>query len=383
MLLKVKKRGLKTCRLLPKLPILFISGVLLFVLIFPNFLWAKVDLVQVVEKLQYPWAMDFLPGSEALVTEKPGRLQKVNLETGEKTEIQNLPEVHAVGQGGLLDVMVHPDFKQNQKIFLTFSAPLNASGDATTTLISARLEGQQLLDQKILFQADPALPGGHHFGSRVRMAQDGMLFFSVGERGRMKEAQDPQNHLGTVIRLQENGKVPQDNPFLKNRKGRAEIFSYGHRNPQGMALHPKTGKIWVHEHGPQGGDEINILKAGANYGWPKTTFGEQYGGGKIGIGPKSAGIEEPLLHWTPSIAPSGMDFYQGDIFPNWNGDLLVGSLKFRMLVRVDLEGSLVQGQEVVFQDQIGRVRDVRVSPEGKVYIVNDEYRGGMFRLDPL
>ncbi|MCH2289800.1 MAG: PQQ-dependent sugar dehydrogenase [SAR324 cluster bacterium] len=340
-------------------------------------------MVQVVEKLQYPWAMDFLPRNEALVTEKPGRLQKVNLETGKKTEIQNLPEVHAVGQGGLLDVMVHPDFKQNQKIFLTFSAPKNASGDATTTLISARLEGQQLLDQKILFQADPALPGGHHFGSRVRMAQDGMLYFSVGERGRMKEAQDPQNHLGTVIRLQENGKVPQDNPFLKNRKGRAEIFSYGHRNPQGMALHPKTGKIWVHEHGPQGGDEINILKAGANYGWPKTTFGEQYGGGKIGIGPKSPGIEEPLLHWTPSIAPSGMDFYQGDIFPNWNGDLLVGSLKFRMLVRVDLEGSLVQGQEVVFQDRIGRVRDVRVSPEGKVYLLNDEYRGGIFRLDPL
>ena len=383
MLLKVKKHGLKTCRLLPKLPILFSSGVLIFVFIFPNFLWAKVDLVQVVEKLQYPWAMDFLPGSEALVTEKPGRLQKVNLETGKKTEIQNLPEIHAVGQGGLLDVMVHPDFKQNQKIFLTFSAPLNASGDATTTLISARLEGQQLSDQKILFQADPALPGGHHFGSRVRMAKDGMLYFSVGERGRMKEAQDPQNHLGTVIRLQENGKVPQDNPFLKNRKGRAEIFSYGHRNPQGMALHPKSGKIWVHEHGPQGGDEINILKAGANYGWPKTTFGEQYGGGKIGIGPKSPGIEEPLLHWTPSIAPSGMDFYQGDIFPNWNGDLLVGSLKFRMLVRVDLEGSLVQGQEVVFQDRIGRVRDVRVSPEGKIYLLNDEYRGGIFRLDPL
>ncbi len=382
MLLKVKKRGLKTCRLLPKLSILFSSGVLIFVLIFPNFLWAKVDLVKVAEKLQYPWAMDFLPGKEALVTEKPGRLQKVNLETGEKTEIQNLPEIHAVGQGGLLDVMIHPDFKQNQKIFLTFSAPLNASGDATTTLISARLEGQQLLDQKILFQADPALPGGHHFGSRVRMSQDGMLYFSVGERGRMNEAQDPQNHLGTVIRLQENGKVPQDNPFLSNRKGRAEIFSYGHRNPQGMALHPKTGKIWVHEHGPQGGDEINILKAGANYGWPKTTFGEQYGGGKIGIGPKSTGIEEPLLHWTPSIAPSGMDFYQGDIFPNWNGDLLVGSLKFRMLVRVDLEGSLVQGQEVVFQDRIGRIRDVRVSPEGKVYLLNDEYRGGIFRLDP-
>jgi len=383
MLLKVKKPGLKTCRLLPKLPIFFILGVILFVFIFPNYLWAKVDLVQVVEKLQYPWAMDFLPGNEALVTEKPGRLQKVNLETGKKTEIQNLPEIHAVGQGGLLDVMVHPDFKQNQKIFLTFSAPKNASGDATTTLISARLEGQQLSDQKILFQADPALPGGHHFGSRVRMAKDGMLYFSVGERGRMKEAQDPQNHLGTVIRLQENGKVPQDNPFLNNRKGRAEIFSYGHRNPQGMALHPKTGKIWVHEHGPQGGDEINILKAGANYGWPKTTFGEQYGGGKIGIGPKSHGIEEPLLHWTPSIAPSGMDFYQGDIFPNWNGDLLVGSLKFRMLVRVDLEGSLVQGQEVVFQDRIGRIRDVRVSPEGKVYLLNDEYRGGIFRLDPL
>ena len=205
MLLKVKKCGLKTCRLLPKLPILFSSGVLLFAFIFPTFLWAKVDLVQVVEKLQYPWAMDFLPGNEAIVTEKPGRLQKVNLESGKKTEIQNLPEVHAVGQGGLLDVMVHPDFKQNQKIFLTFSAPLNASADATTTLISARLEGQQLLDQEILFQADPVLPGGHHFGSRVRMAQDGMLYFSVGERGRMKEAQDPQNHLGTVIRLQENG----------------------------------------------------------------------------------------------------------------------------------------------------------------------------------
>ena len=179
MLLKVKKHGLKTCRLLPKLPILFSSGVLIFVVIFPNFLWAKVDLVQVVEKLQYPWAMDFLPGNEALVTEKPGRLQKVNLETGKKTEIQNLPEIHAVGQGGLLDVMVHPDFKQNQKIFLTFSAPLNASGDATTTLISARLEGQQLLDQKILFQADPALPGGHHFGSRVRMGSRRLFPYEI------------------------------------------------------------------------------------------------------------------------------------------------------------------------------------------------------------
>jgi len=169
---------------------------------------------------------------------------------------------------------------------------------------------------------------------------------------------------------------------MNNGKGRKEIYSYGHRNPQGMALHPKSGKIWVHEHGPQGGDEINILKAGANYGWPKTTYGEQYGGGRIGISSTAPGIEAPLMHWTPSIAPSGMSFYQGEIFPNWKGDLLVGSLKFRMLVRVDLEGSEVQGQEVVFQDRIGRIRDVRVNRKGKVYLVNDEYRGGIFRLDP-
>ena len=343
---------------------------------------STVRLVQVVDQLQNPWALDFLPGSEALVTEKPGRLQRVNLETGEKVQIQAVPEVYAVGQGGLLDVLVHPDFRKNQTVFLTYAAPDSSSAGASTTLISARLEGDRLTRQKILFQANPPVPGGHHFGSRIRVGEDGMLYVSVGERGRMNEAQDPMNYLGTVVRLHQNGQIPDDNPFMNNGKGRKEIYSYGHRNPQGMALDPKSGKIWVHEHGPQGGDEINILKAGANYGWPKTTYGEQYGGGRIGIGSTAPGIEAPLMHWTPSIAPSGMSFYQGEIFPNWKGDLLVGSLKFRMLVRVDLEGSEVQGQEVVFQDRIGRIRDVRVNRKGKVYLVNDEYPGGIFRLDP-
>ncbi len=341
----------------------------------------EVSLTQISGGLEHPWALDFLPGTEAVVTEQAGLLKRIDLKTGNQAEIKGVPKVYHYGQGGLLDVMVHPEFERNQIIFLTYSAPDKSSGGGTTTLMKARLDDNSLMQKKILFQADPALPGGHHFGSRIRMAGNGLLYFSVGERGRKDEAQDPGNHLGTVIRLNEDGKIPNDNPFHAYESSRKEIFTFGHRNPQGMALHPQTGVVWLHEHGPQGGDEINILVAGANYGWPKTTYGEQYGGGKIGIGPTAPGIHPPVLHWTPSIAPSGMEFYAGKVFPEWNGDLLVGSLKFKMLVRVDIEGTKIKGQEVVFQDQIGRIRDVRVDSKGKIYILNDEFRGGVFRMD--
>jgi glucose/arabinose dehydrogenase len=339
----------------------------------------RVGTEPVVAGLHHPWGIDFLSADEALVTERRGQLFQVSLRDGSKRRVGSVPEVYHRGQGGLLDVLVDPNFAQNQRIFLSYAAPIGwRSG--TTTVLSARLEQTELVDRRVIFQAKPAYAGGHHFGSRLRLDAEGSLFITSGERGRAEESQNVQSHLGAVLRVHPDGQIPTDNPFVGSSAGLPEIFSYGHRNPQGMAIHPQTGAVWIHEHGPQGGDEINILLAGKNYGWPETTYGEQYGGGAIGVGPTAPGITPPVLHWTPSIAPSGMAFYQGEVFPEWQGDLLVGSLKFQMLVRVDLAGSEVVGRETLLRNQMGRIRDVKVSPDGEVYVLNDQPSGGVFRL---
>ncbi len=339
-------------------------------------------IVQVATGLDKPWGMAWLPDGRMLVTEKSGRLRLIGADGDlDPKPIGGTPKVFARGQGGLLDVTLHPDYKRTGWIYLSYSAP--GSGGASTAVMRARLSGRQLADQQVIFEADKKSGGGRHFGSRIRFGPDGLLYVTTGERGQESRAQDLGDAQGKVLRLRDDGSIPKDNPFVGEEGARPEIFTYGNRNPQGLAIQPGSGLVWTHEHGPQGGDEINILRAGANYGWPKVTYGEEYGGGKIGVGTAAPGVEQPVLYWTPSIAPSGMEFYDGDAFPQWKGDLFAGSLKFGHLVRVDVEGTSVRGQEVLFKREIGRVRDVRQGPDGLLYLLNDDRKGGVFRIEPV
>jgi glucose/arabinose dehydrogenase len=330
--------------------------------------------------LQNPWALAFLSDGRILVTERPGRLRVFVPGQGLSAPVAGLPEVFARGQGGLLDLALHPDHADNGWIYFSYAAP----GDrgAFTAVSRARLDGAALRDVETVFEARNPGSGGRHFGSRIAFGPDGKLYVSFGERGDADAAQDPSNHNGTVVRLNDDGSVPGDNPQAGRTEVLPSIFSYGHRNPQGMARHPTRDEIWVHEHGPQGGDEINRLVGGANYGWPVVTFGRSYAGFPIGEGSSKAGMEPPLHHWTPSIAPSGMTFYDGDAFPRWRGNLFVGSLKFRYLARLTLDGTRVVAEERLIAGQHGRIRDVRQGPDGLIYLLSDESDGQLLRLRP-
>lgn len=339
------------------------------------------NLVPLGEALDYPWGMDFTPdGSGVLVTEKSGQLYFYDTQSWERREIKGLPKIAEIGQGGLLDAMAHPDFANNQVIFLSHAA----RGDRGygTEVVRARIEGDSLTDVQTIFAALPKVRGRIHFGSRLLWGPDGKLFITLGERGQMEEAQQPVNHLGTTIRINEDGSVPEDNPFANHPRYRPEIFTYGNRNVQGIILHPEREEVWIHEHGPKGGDEINILKAGANYGWPKVTYGIDYSGFEITDQTTAPGIEPPVLHWTPSIAPSGMAYYNGDKFPKWQGDIFVGALVQRHLRRVSLSGDKVVGQEVMLADLSERIRDVAMGPDGYIYLLLDKSGGRLMRLEP-
>ncbi len=287
----------------------------------------------------------------------------------------------AQGQGGLLGVVAHPQFSENHLIYLAYSGA--GEEGASTELIRAQYQQGKLSNLQKLLVATPKVEGGQHFGGRLLFDKQGYLYLTLGDRGQQALAQDTSNHAGGVVRLKDDGSIPESNPF-KNKVGAApELFSYGHRNVQGIALNPSNGQVWTHEHGPQGGDEINILKAGANYGWPIISYGEQYGGGSIGEGKtKQTGMEQPLHYWTPSIAPSGMTFYSGDNYSGWNGSLFVGSLKFSKLVRLTLVGGKVAAEENLLEGEIGRIRDVQQGPDGYLYLLNDEANGGLYRLEP-
>lgn len=343
----------------------------------------NIKLELVAEGMDVPWAIAFLPDNEMLVTDRNGKLYSVKNKSLQT--ISGVPPVLARGQGGLMDVVLDPDFANNKLIYLSYSKFRNdhVADLATTAIMRARLEGNTLTDQKDIFVARPYSKTQHHYGSRMQFGKDGYLYFSVGERG--NEKVNPQqikgNDLGKVHRIKSDGSIPADNPFVKIAGAEASIYSYGHRNPQGMAIHPVTGKIWVNEHGPRGGDEINIIEPGKNYGWPVITYGINYNGKPISNLTARAGMVQPIHYWIPSIAPSGLAFVTGDKYKGWKGDLLSGSLRFKFLQRSVLNGNKVVKEEILFKN-IGRVRDVRMAPDGFIYIAV-ESPGRIYKLVPV
>jgi aldose sugar dehydrogenase len=338
--------------------------------------------VTLVEGLQNPWSVAWLPDGRMLVTERAGRLRLVSADFRlDPRPIDGLPRIAVSGQGGLFDVALHPQYADNGWIYLAYSAP--GAGGHGTELMRARLDGHRLTQQQVLFSMEPKSSSGQHFGGRIVFDRRGHVFLTLGDRGERDRAQKLDDHAGSVIRLHDDGRVPADNPFVKRAGAKPEKYTLGNRNMQGAALHPQTGELWTHEHGPQGGDEINVIRAGRNYGWPVITYGVNYGiGTRIGEGTHKAGMEQPLHKWVPSIAPSGMAFYEGDRFPNWRGNLLVGALRAEILVRLELDGEKVVKEERLLQGAVGRIRDVRVGPDGLVYLLTDERGGVLARLEP-
>jgi glucose/arabinose dehydrogenase len=332
--------------------------------------------------LEYPWGLAFLPDGRLLVTERPGRLRLVDPDGRlDPRPLEGTPPVAAVGQGGLLDVALHPDFTKNRLVYLSYAG--ESPGGYGTEVARGRLEGHALRDMQVIFRMEPRTRRGHHFGSRLVFDRQGFLYITLGDRGDMERAQRLDDHAGSVIRLHDDGRVPADNPFVGRAGAKPEKFTLGNRNMQGAALHPQSGLLWTHEHGPQGGDEINVIRAGVNYGWPVITYGRNYGTGtQIGEGTTKPGMAQPLLQWTPSIAPSGMAFYTSERFPKWKGNLFVGALKFQMLVRLELDGERVVREERLAQGALGRIRDVRQGPDGLIYLLIDSDKGRIVRLEP-
>ncbi|MEP7454549.1 PQQ-dependent sugar dehydrogenase [Phyllobacterium sp. SB3] len=336
----------------------------------------------VADGLDHPWGLAFLPDGALLVTERSGTMRV--FDKGKASDpIENVPEVWANGQGGLLDVVAAPDFAASGKIYFTYSQP--GQGGAGTALASAKLvrsdDKAALEEVQTLVSMNKKTSKGQHFGSRIVLSPDGKLFVTMGERGEQKRAQDFNDHAGSVLRINSDGTIPSDNPFADGKQALPEIWSKGHRNPQGATWDPVTNSMLTLEHGAKGGDEINQPQAGKNYGWPVITYGVDYSGAKIGKGTAAEGYEQPLYYWDPSIAPSGLAAYNGEMFPEWNGDLLAGALKFEMLVRLDRdETGAIKSEERLFEGEFGRIRDVRVAPDGSVYLLTDDSNGKIVRL---
>jgi glucose/arabinose dehydrogenase len=335
----------------------------------------------VARGLEHPWALEFLPDGRMLVTERPGRLRIVDLSGRISQPLAGVPEVEAAGQGGLLDVALDPGFAQNRLVYLSY-AELREGG-AGTAVARGRLGEDRLDDVRVIYRQQPKVAGGNHFGSRLVFARDGRLFVTQGERfGYRDQAQDLSSLLGKIVRINADGSVPDDNPFVGRAGARPEIWSYGHRNVQAAAIHPETGQLWTVEHGARGGDELNHPEAGKNYGWPVITYGVDYSGLRIGEGTAKEGMEQPVYFWDPVIAPSGMLFYTGDAFPGWKGSVLIGSLR-GALVRLQLESGKVVREERYRDDGLGeRIRDVRQGPDGLVYVLTDEEEGRVLRVKP-
>lgn len=338
--------------------------------------------VTLVEGLEHPWSLAFLPDGRMLVSERPGRLRLISEGKLDPRPIDGLPEITAQGQGGLLDVALHPRFQENRLVYLSYVAA--GTGGIGTEVARGRLNDHRLENVEILFRMQPKSRGGRHFGSRLVFDREGYLYITLGDRGDQDRAQRTDDHAGSVIRLHDDGRVPNDNPFVDRPDWKPEIYTIGNRNIQGAVLHPHTGELWTHEHGPQGGDEINIIRPGVNYGWPVITHGVNYIiGTRIGEGTHKEGMAQPLHYWVPtSIAPSGMAFYTGDKFPDWNGDLFIGALREQMLVRLKLEGDKVVEEEHLLKGVIGRIRDVRDGPDGLIYLLTDQRNGVLTRIEP-
>jgi glucose/arabinose dehydrogenase len=345
---------------------------------------ARFEIETVAGGLVHPWGLAFLPNGDLLVTERAGRLRVVRDGQLRRAPVAGVPDVYARGQGGLLDVALHPDFERTRLIYLSFAA--RGRGGAGTEVARARLapDARRLTGLEVILRAEPKTPGSAHYGSRLAFDTEGRLYITLGDRySYMDEAQNLGSHLGSILRLDPDGSVPADNPFVDTPGAKPEIFSYGHRNVQGLARHPETGAIWSHEHGPRGGDEVNILEAGANYGWPEITYGIDYDGSIISDKTHAPGMKQPLVYWDPSIAPSGMAFYTGAAFPEWRGDLFVGALAHRHLRRLELDGDKVVGQEKLLTDLGARIRAVTTGPDGALYLLTDASDGRVLRLAPV
>jgi len=319
----------------------------------------------VVSGVDIPWGIAWLPDGSMLITERGGTLY--HFKNKQLTAVKNTPTVVARGQGGLLDVAVHPNYAENGWIYLTFSSPVGEGG-SHTELVRAQIKDQSLVNIQSLYKGTPNTSRSHHFGSRIVFDNEGYVYFTIGDRGdHDNNPQDLKRDGGKVYRLHDDGRIPKDNPFVGQAGVKEATYSYGHRNPQGMVVHPETGEVWTHEHGPRGGDEINIVKKAANYGWPVITYGINYNGTIITDETHREGMDQPLYYWIPSIAPSGMAFVTGDRYPDWKGHLLVGSLVFQYLELVKLKGNEVVAREKI-ADGIGRLRDVRMGPDGYIYL---------------
>lgn len=345
----------------------------------------KVRVVPLYKGLANPWSLTFLPNGDMLVTEKPGRLRIVRKGELDPQPVSGVPTVWAVGQGGLLEVLPHPRFSENQFLYLTYSKPCAAEKSATTALARGKFDGKALTEVKDLFIADNCNTGNPHYGSKLAWGRDGMLYMTIGERGDRKRSQDPASHGGKLLRLREDGTAAPDNPFVGKEGFKPEIYTWGHRNAQGLAFHPTTGALWLNEHGPQGGDELNLIEPGKNYGWPVVSYGREYppDGSRVSAQTAREGFEEPVVLWVPSIGISGMIFYTGDKFPSWKGNVLVGGLSGLAVHRIGFndKGGLL-GREVLIASLRQRIRDVRQGPDGNLYLAVDANPGGILRVEP-
>lgn len=345
-----------------------------------------IQIKTIAEGLENVWGMAFLPDGSMLVTERAGRMRIVSAEGKVGEPLTGLPPIVAKGQGGLLDVVLAPDFASSKKIYFSYAEPGegNLAALNSTAVSFATLNGNKLENLTRVFSQQPKINSNHHFGSRLVWAPDGTLFITLGDRYSEKErAQTLDNHLGKVVRIHADGSVPKDNPFVNTAGALPEIWSYGHRNMQGAAIHPVSSTLWTGEHGPQGGDELNIDQAGKNYGWPVITYGENYGGGKIGEGTHKTGMEQPVYKWVPSIATAGFMFYTGDKFPQWQNNILLASLKEKTLVRLVLDGEKIIKEERLLKTELGqRLRSVVQGPDGLIYLATDEAKSTIYQLSP-
>ena len=339
----------------------------------------------VAQGLSFPWSLAFLPDGRMLVTERPGRMRIVAQNGQLSPPLANVPKVFAVSQGGLFDVILDRGFGQNRTIYLSYAEPFN--GGARTALARAQLESGEvprLTGVKVIYRQHGPPSRGNHFGGRIVQAADGMLFLTNGEHFSDRDmAQTVDNDLGKIIRITGDGAAPPDNPFVDKPGARPEVWSYGHRNPQGLAINPADGKLWEQEHGAKGGDEINLIVPGHNYGWPLVSYGVNYDGSPVGTGKATMqGVDDPLWHWTPSIAPSGLTFYTGNLFPAWKGSLFNGALKFQLLSRLEIKDGKVAREERLLQGLNERIRDVRQGPDGALYLLTDNSSGRILRVAP-
>jgi glucose/arabinose dehydrogenase len=332
----------------------------------------------VVDGLHMPWSVAFLPDGQVLLTERSGALKRADPGTGATVEIEGVPKVHYKGQGGLLDVAPHPEFAANGLVYLTYSAPMGENRSATR-LARARLQGDALVDLLVLYTTEVIAGSNKHYGGRLLFDGD-YLYMTMGERGQRYRSQDLDSDLGKLLRFNRDGGIPSDNPFAGVEGAKPAIYSYGHRNPQGLDRHPATGELWVTEHGPQGGDELNRIVPGANYGWPVITYGEEYGGGKIGEGTHKPGMEQPVYYYVPSIATAGLAFYSGERFPAWEGDAFIAALRAFHLSRVSFAADGTPSESQLLDDLSLRLRDVKVGPDGDLYVVAEQ--GSLVRISP-